>query len=119
MAATVLKNTVPRKAPQSREVVTKVFNEAGLLIKERKASWHTSCKESQKREEYIWTQTEELRCQSKVDTITRTDLTDSLRQLKKIRDEGILEEQNKLREEEEEEVWNMFEQHMGAHHEEH
>ena len=36
------------KGPVWKDLTT-VFHETGLLIKERKASWYTSCKESQKK----------------------------------------------------------------------
>ena len=75
MAVQVLKNNGPR--------VPQVFHETGLLITERKASWHKSGNESEEREEELWTQTEELGSQNKVDKITQNDLADDLRQLKK------------------------------------
>ena len=45
------------------------------------------------------TQTEELKCQNKVDKVTRTNLADSLRELKQISDERkVILEQKKLQE---------------------
>ena len=64
----VRKNNGRRKAqkePRWKDV-TNVFHEAGVLIKERKASW---------------TETDESR--NEVDKITRTDCVDGLRQLTK------------------------------------
>ena len=53
---------------------------------------------------------EEIKCHNKVDKMNRVDLPDSLRLLKKISDEAeILLEQRRLQEED---VWNIFEQHM-------
>ena len=57
------------------------------MIKERKATWHNSCKESQKREEDLWTQAEELRTQGSKDDRNREDPVDDLRRLKKMGDE--------------------------------
>ena len=74
----------PPHTPKSRwKDVTKVLHEAGLLIKDRMASWRKIHTEKSTREEELWTQTEELRCQHKVDQITRNDLADGLRQLKR------------------------------------
>ena len=57
---------------------------------QRKESFvQKSNKESPKREEDLLTQVEELKCQNKVDTMTRIDLADNFRELKK-RSEVIL-----------------------------
>ena len=56
--------------------VTKVIHEAGLLSKERKASWHKSLKGG--------------RSLNTVDKMNRVDLADSLRLLRKICDEAEL-----------------------------
>ena len=49
--------------PKKWKKITEVLCEIGLLIMERKATWHNSCKESQKREEDILEKAEELRTQ--------------------------------------------------------
>ena len=80
-------------------------------IKDRKASWYKSFKETQKREEYLLlTQEEEFQCQQKVDKKKRIDLAVSLRQLKKICNEAALFLEQKLLQEEE--VCKVFELHM-------
>ena len=61
-----------------------------------KATWHQSCKESQEREEDIWTQAEELRTQGSKDDRNRKFLVDGFRRFKKMRDEE--EEQKKTTE---------------------
>ena len=63
--------------------MTKVSYETGLTIKERKAAWHTSGKESLKREEDIWTQAEKF--ERKAAKMTETEkylFVDGLRRLK-------------------------------------
>ena len=67
------------------------FHEAGLLIKERKASWHNCCRETQKREEKLMRQTEVLKCQNEVDKMNRVGLSDRFGLLKKIGDEAELQ----------------------------
>ena len=58
--------------------VMKFCHETGLLIKYRKASWQKkAARGAPKGKEELWTQTEELRSQHKVDATTRTDLAKS------------------------------------------
>ena len=77
--------------------ITKVLQETGQTIKKRKATWYKICKESQKREEEIWTHAEELRTQGSKDETNRKVLVDGLRRLEKIGDEQ--EEHKKITEE--------------------
>ena len=99
------------------------------MINERKALWYKSCKESRNREEYLWTQTEQLRGQNKETEITRNDMVGGLRRSKKMRDEEarhltkmteaeeILSDQKKMLEiltDQEDENWPMFDGYMDS-----
>ena len=83
-----------KKEPKQKDM-TKDIHEGALHIKERKTASHKSDKESQKREEYLLTQAEELKCHNKVDKNTRIDLADCLPRIEK-----------------EEEVWKILGHHM-------
>ena len=64
------------------KVIAKLLYETAQTIQETKATWHERCKESQEREEDIWTHAEELRTQGGKDDRNRKVLVDGLRRLK-------------------------------------
>ena len=74
---------VQRHSRGSRwKVIPKLLYETAQTIQETKAIRHEGCKESQKREEDIWTHPEELRTQGGKDDRNRKVLVDGLRRLK-------------------------------------
>ena len=74
---------VQRHSRGSRwKVIPKLLFETAQTIQETEAIWHESCKESQKREEDLWTHAEELRTQGGKDDRIRKVLVDGFRRLK-------------------------------------
>ena len=67
--------------------ITKVQYETGLFVKERKATWHKCCRESQQREEDLLIRAEELRTQGCKDERDRTVLVNGFRRINEIREE--------------------------------
>ena len=58
--------------------VAKVFHEAGLHIKEKESFVEEELQEKSEEEDELVTQAEELKCQTKVDRGTKTELQDCL-----------------------------------------
>ena len=71
-----------KKEPKWKDI-RKAFYEAGPHIKDRMLRGKRATKKAKKREECLLTQAGKLKCQHKVDKLTRLDLVDNLREFKK------------------------------------
>ena len=81
--------------------VTKVFHEAGLHIKEKESFVEEELQEKSEGEDELVTQAEELKCQTEVDTGTKTELQDCLDTWVQICDEADeIHDRKSLQEEE-------------------